>query len=200
LFARREFALTLEPQPGEEILIRYQSYHDKSSMSHIRNNAKNREADALDDNNINDDDGGGGGGEELRQAILKRKVTKIDIGAVFSHPPKDHKTKLQHQFQPVQRELVFDIDLTDYDSIRRCGCSGANICRVCWTFMSMAVQVVDTGLRDDFGFQHLLWVYSGRRGVHCWVCDENARQLSDEGRSAIAAYFDVRTYHKDHPS
>lgn len=50
---------------------------------------------------------------------------------------------------------------------------------------------MDVGLRQDFGFKHILWVYSGRRGVHCWVGDDSARALANEGRSAIADYFSV---------
>jgi DNA primase small subunit len=130
--------------------------------------------------------------QEFKKAILDRKPVKIDIGAVFSHPPKDHKSLQTGVFQTQQRELVFDIDLTDYDEIRKCGCSGASICNKCWKFMSMAIKVMEEGLREDFGFEHIAWFYSGRRGVHAWICDERARDLSNEARSAVASYFEVR--------
>ena len=43
-------------------------------------------------------------------------------------------------FLPVERELVFDIDLTDYDDVRTCGKEG-HICSKCWPLMAVAVQV-----------------------------------------------------------
>ena len=158
MFARREFSMTIEPTPGEEIYIRYQSFASQA---------------------------------ELTAAILKRRPTKIDLGAIFSHPPKDHKTLGKNKLQPVQRELVFDIDLTDYDDIRHCGCTGAKICPKCWVFMTMAVEVLQVGLEQDFGFNHVAWFYSGRRGIHAWVCDDTARQLTNEARNAVATYFEV---------
>jgi len=179
-FACREFSFTI----NDDIYIRYQSFRDAS---------------------------------EMESAIQKKQPHKIDIGAVFTLPPKDHHTVkaevreklglggkagrhsdhifpfvflLRQAFKPVERELIFDIDMTDYDDIRSC-CTGAKICPKCWVFMTMAVKVVDTALREDFGFRYILWVYSGRRGVHCWVCDPNARALSNDGRSAVVEYLSL---------
>jgi len=129
--------------------------------------------------------------DELSAGIMKRCPTKIDIGAIFEASPKDKHAIQSKKVQPAQRELVFDIDLTDYDEVRNCGCSGAKICSICWGFMKMAIKTMDEGLRDDFGFSKIAWFYSGRRGVHAWVSDESARMLTDEGRSAVARYFEV---------
>ena len=126
--------------------------------------------------------------KEMKTLMTKRQPHKIDIGAVFNCVPRDHLSV--KNFRPESRELVFDIDLSDYDDVRTC-CKEAGICGKCWPLMTVALKVLDVGLREDFGFKHLLWVYSGRRGIHCWISDERARKLSDEARSAVAEYFAV---------
>ncbi|KAI9772076.1 MAG: hypothetical protein M1840_001364 [Geoglossum simile] len=127
----------------------------------------------------------------LRKEILRLNPSRFEIGPVYSTRPSDRKSlRKSDHFRPVAKELVFDIDLTDYDDIRTC-CDKANICLKCWTFVTMAIKVVDVALRDDFAFQHILWVYSGRRGAHAWVCDRRAREMDDTKRKAIAGYLEV---------
>jgi DNA primase small subunit len=51
--------------------------------------------------------------------------------------------------------------------------------------------VLDEALREDFGFKHLLWVYSGRRGIHVWISDREAFDLADDARKAIVGWLEV---------
>lgn len=150
--------------------------------------------------------------DEFAAAIRKSAPIKIDIGAVFNARPSgetclvwfvavglcahaylslitEHKS-LPAPIVPEERELIFDIDLTDYDDVRKC-CQKTSVCHKCFVFMSVAVKVLDDMLRNDFGFKHLLWVFSGRRGVHCWVCDSAARALTNVQRSAVADYISI---------
>ncbi|OBR16134.1 DNA primase [Colletotrichum higginsianum IMI 349063] len=127
----------------------------------------------------------------LRKDVLRLMPSRFEIGPVYSTNPRDRKTlRNASAFKPLAKELCFDIDLTDYDEIRTC-CDKANICIKCWQFITMAIKVVDVALRDDFGFKHIMWVYSGRRGAHAWVCDKKARTMGDQLRRSIAGYLEV---------
>jgi len=59
--------------------------------------------------------------------------------------------------------------------------------------MIVAYKILNTILREDFNFQHIMWIFSGRRGIHCWVSDERARTLTNEGRSSISNYIKIKT-------
>jgi DNA primase small subunit len=128
--------------------------------------------------------------ETLRKDVLKLNPSRFEIGPVYSANPRDRKSLRKAAFKPIAKELVFDIDLTDYDDIRTC-CDKATICNKCWQFVTVAIKIVDVALKEDLGFKHIMWVYSGRRGAHAWVCDKRARAMDDQKRRAIIAYLDV---------
>ena len=62
--------------------------------------------------------------------------------------PSRHR-QVASSLVPVARELVFDIDLTDYDDVRNC-CQGADICLKCWKFMAIACKIIDLALRGKY--------------------------------------------------
>lgn len=128
--------------------------------------------------------------EQLRTEVLKLNPTRFEIGPVYSANPRDHKALGKAVCHPIRKELVFDIDLTDYDDVRTC-CNKANICNKCWRFITVAIKIIDTALRDDFGFKHIMWVYSGRRGAHAWISDKRAFGMDDAKRRALANYLEV---------
>jgi len=124
--------------------------------------------------------------ELLRADLVRRGPIKIDIGCVFNHNNFIDRKILK----PVEKEFVIDIDMTDYDGVRTC-CKGVNICQMCWKFMSVAGKVLYRALSEDFDFKHILWVFSGRRGMHLWVCDAEARRLQNNERDCLIEYLNL---------
>eukprot|EP01060_Flectonema_neradi_P037618 TRINITY_DN7622_c2_g1_i2.p1 TRINITY_DN7622_c2_g1~~TRINITY_DN7622_c2_g1_i2.p1 ORF type:complete len:441 (+),score=82.79 TRINITY_DN7622_c2_g1_i2:54-1325(+) len=125
----------------------------------------------------------------LRNGLLNFRPDRVEIGPVYTHQPK-LKDKAIGVFEATQRELIFDIDASDYDDIRVC-CKDKKMCDQCWEFMISGVRILNRLLTETFGYKHLLWVFSGRRGIHCWVSDEKARMLTNDQRAAIARYIQV---------
>ncbi|KAI6124462.1 prim-pol domain-containing protein [Pisolithus croceorrhizus] len=128
--------------------------------------------------------------EDLKKQVCALNPTRFEIGPVYSAKPRDKKTVRPAAFTPQRRELVFDIDMTDYDGVRTC-CSAADICSRCWGFIAAAVKVLQSALTEQFGFRHLLWVYSGRRGIHLWISDPEALDLTDDQRRALVSALTV---------
>ncbi len=56
--------------------------------------------------------------DQLREFLLKNTPVKMDLGAIYSSKPSDRKTAAN--FRPLERELIFDLDMTDYDEVRTC--------------------------------------------------------------------------------
>ncbi|KAK4530545.1 hypothetical protein CCYA_CCYA04G1402 [Cyanidiococcus yangmingshanensis] len=165
----REFSFTLEDSDGSERFIRYLSYEDAATFA---------------------------------AELVRMTPLRYDIGAVYDANPRDRHRRL-NKLEPMERELVFDVDLDVYEPVIALGHDTDNLkaaiaqdplraCTENWLFIEAAVAVLERALREDFGFQHILWVFSGRRGIHAWVCDPRARRLSDEARAAIVEYLQYR--------
>lgn len=128
--------------------------------------------------------------EAMKREVVRLVPSRFEIGPVYSSDPRDRKSLTKAAFRALEKELVFDIDLTDYDAVRAC-CTGTQICVRCWWYVVFAIRVVDEALRQDFGWTQIMWVYSGRRGAHAWISDAKARGLDDTRRRAVATYLEV---------
>ena len=132
----------------------------------------------------------------LKRALTQQEGATIHVGPVYSgrvcRPRGEHGASV-----PARRELVFDVDLTDYDFLGIGRPVDVELCDRCWPVAGLAMFFLKFVLERQFGFSKFLVVYSGRRGAHLWVLDERAMAMGQEAREAIATFVNCAMT-KDH--
>lgn len=86
---------------------------------------------------------------EFKDTIARLRPAKIDIGAIYNIKPSERKSYSPSHLVAQKKELVFDIDITDYDDIRVC-CKGKDICRKCWKFCRFAARLLNETMRGFY--------------------------------------------------
>lgn len=118
-----------------------------------------------------------GSKKEFKDILNKRIPVRIETISINTVPYHDRHIA-GPGFSRLEKDLGFDIDINDYDPVRYC-CRDKNYCRSCWIpLMGTSVKLITKFMERSFGPKKLLWVYSGRRGMHCWVVDEKSRKYS----------------------
>lgn len=129
--------------------------------------------------------------EDFINRIQESSPQKIDVGAIYDTMPIKNISK-----RAIEKELVFDIDLTDYD--RSC-CKDKSICDRCFPLINLSVELLDFILKEELGFNNLSFVFSGRRGLHCWVNDKYTKSFNEKIRGDIVRYIDIVAEKKIYP-
>ena len=124
--------------------------------------------------------------DALRRLFRDKHVEKFHTGAIFCNEPRHKKKGLA--MVPELRELVFDIDVNDYE-VYGIDANDIESCDEAWPIVEFGMRVVIFVLQNHFGFKNMLLVYSGRRGAHLSVYDARACALTDEARSSIVSFM-----------
>jgi DNA primase small subunit len=149
----------------------------------------------------------------LRNAIIQHNTLALHIGpfiplsieSVIVAGENDFAPVIQNNF-PLSmlaniesahklQELVFDIDLaTDYDRFCSCiennvegGVVSKSICKDCWLHIEGTVIILRDILTERFGVdeKHILWVFSGCKGIHCIVNEKKMLKMDMDQRIAL---------------
>lgn len=123
--------------------------------------------------------------DELRYALQHQAPESLHMGQML---PEE---ALYSGLEP-RKELVFDIDCTDYR--RFCDCEGQKkLCPFCWALhMTGTVLVLRHFLCQCLGIreEQLLWVFSGGKGIHCFVNTRAYLPLGDQERRRLVGLLE----------
>jgi DNA primase catalytic subunit len=96
---------------------------------------------------------------------------------------------------PIGREIIFDIDLSDYSDLRNgCGCRDKKkACSECWNIAVCSKEMIKYLMENYWGFKDCMPMFSGGRGIHCWFMGKRSFEASEELRKNICRFFSLET-------
>jgi DNA primase small subunit len=128
------------------------------------------------------------GAHSFKDFIVNKSPSRIEIGPIHSLPVRKTGSEFKSDYLKL---LVFDIDVDDDHYIRWCECKGYKMtCMKCWALTIIGIKITVHLLKSAFGFEHILEVYSGRRGAHIWVFDKKTLEYSADTRQSIVDFID----------
>lgn len=86
--------------------------------------------------------------QQISEKISALRPFKIDIGAVYRT-----KSGLKEMSGVIKRELVFDIDASDYDEIRSC-CKEKMFCEKCYKVVIMSCRILHVLMKRIVSFHY----------------------------------------------
>lgn len=108
--------------------------------------------------------------EERRRNV--KGATRVDIGGVRAPHcggiPMTNSHEIGIDFT---RELVFDVDASDYqeERVTICQCDRHSVCSECWSRVMVPELTKLTSALSRIGFTQSHAWFSGSRGFHVWV-------------------------------
>lgn len=132
---------------------------------------------------------------ESRKLLLEQlktgQINRIELGQISRNIKNNNK---------IYKELVFDIDIDDYDKeekLRTCDCKPREICEDCYIFLVAGMKILSYILKFIFNYKCFIFYFSGRRGIHCFVYDHKALVLTNDQRKVIYQHIENYKIYND---
>ena len=126
--------------------------------------------------------------EQLMAFGLEKMPDYFQLGGIFDMvPTPDVREANKLGITSAKNPLVLDIDMNDYDRTDVCDCgTQAKMCDQCYfTLLVPAQKFLKYILEKRYGFQKVLYVFSGKRGMHVWVLDDRVWSWTREQRQVF---------------
>lgn len=121
---------------------------------------------------------------DMKDFFVRHVPLRFDIGPVYNYRPS--RLLPDTERYPLKREFVIDIDVKDYKSDNAIICC-ETLCQHCWRLMVGGARFIIKYLRDIVGAKKITCVFSGKKGLHITVHDEELAILSNEQRRVLSA-------------